>query len=308
MLLYGDFRGNILKRRRYFWSGVLVPLLLGSFLIYSFSMGRADLIGHALNLMFFLVGWHYVKQVFGCIVVTSARRKIYYNAWERRLMLANLFSLWGISWVGGQSGSQSFTFYGIVYAGLGLPKDLSVYPYVAMFVTAILLIGMHLRKYVVENVKPSAPGLAALGALYIWYLPTFAHPSFAYLIPMFHSMQYLAFVWSFKKNQVAAQIEPLKGQEQRSAWVRDFVGYAITALLLGALSFEFVPKFLDSQHLLNYSSLGTSPFIAAFLMFINIHHYFIDNTIWRSNNEQVKKYLFAHPHVHPEAQPHLKVA
>jgi hypothetical protein len=28
-------------------------------------------------------------------------------------------------------------------------------------------------------------------------------------------------------------------------------------------------------------------------MWINIHHYFIDNVIWRRDNEDVRKYLFA---------------
>ena len=303
MLLYHDFGGNIKTRSRYFWAGVVVPVLLGGYLAYGFSAGRVDLLGHALNAMFFLVGWHYVKQVFGCIIVTSARRKYFYNSWERRTILANLFSIWAVSFFNGQYGSGSFTFYGITYPSLGLPTGLIGFAKTAVLFSGFAVVGLHLRKYIETGAKPSAPGMAALLALYVWYLPVFSHPSYAYLIPFFHSMQYLAFVWSFKKNQVTDKISSLKNRERRTAWVKGFLGYAVMALILGAMAFEYVPKFLDSQQLLQNPALGTSPFLAAFLIFINIHHYFIDNVIWRSDNEQVKKYLFASP-PSEEAQVH----
>src|SRR5437868_962077 len=178
MLMYGDFKKGIFTRPRYFWAAVAVPVLLGGFLAYAFANGRADLIGHSLNLMFFLVGWHYVKQVFGCVIVTSARRKLYYSGLERKILLSNLFSLWSLSWIQGQSGSQSFTFYGIVYAGLGLSRGLLPYAYAAVGLTLLAVVAMHVRKYVNDGVKPSPPGLAALGSLYVWYLPAFAHPLF----------------------------------------------------------------------------------------------------------------------------------
>ena len=79
MLIYGDFRKNIFKHPRYIWSAVIVPVLLGGLLTYSFAAGQVAWIGHTLNAMFFLVGWHYVKQVFGCVIVTSARRRIFYQ-------------------------------------------------------------------------------------------------------------------------------------------------------------------------------------------------------------------------------------
>jgi hypothetical protein len=38
---------------------------------------------------------------------------------------------------------------------------------------------------------------------------------------------------------------------------------------------------------------GPTVFVFIFVMCINIHHYFIDNVIWRRDNEDVRKYLFA---------------
>jgi hypothetical protein len=293
ILLYSDFKKNIFQRPRYFWAAVIVPALLGGFLLYALAAGRADFLGHAVNLMFFLVGWHYVKQVFGCIIVTSARRKQYYAQWERNLMLSNLFSLWFLSFCHGQVGSSSFTFYGITYPSLGLPGWLDQAAQLAVAGSAAGVVLMHVWRYVEKGVRPNPSSVVALGALYVWYLPTFSHPGFAYMIPFFHSLQYLAFVWSFKKNQVTDQLAGVEGREWRVNWVRDFFGFAITALILGALSFEFIPKFIDAQNWLHYPQLGNSPVLAAVLLFINTHHYFIDNVIWKSDNEQVKKYLFA---------------
>lgn len=304
VLLYNDFQKKIFQRPRYFWAAVIVPVLLGGYLVYALAAGRVELFGHALNAMFFLVGWHYTKQVFGCIIVTSARRKIYYNMWQRRIMLANLFSVWSMSFLWGQQ-SPSYMYYGMTYAGWGIPaKALIPYSEAAVVITAVAMGWMFLQKYINDGVKPSPPGMAALAALYVWYLPAFNHPTFAYLIPLFHSLQYLAFVWSFKKNQVADHISEFKDRKFRAAWVKEFLGYAAGVLVLGAMSFEFVPKWLDSQGFIHAPALGTAPILVTFLLFINVHHYFIDNVIWRSDNEQIKKYLFAPAPTEPVAHLH----
>jgi hypothetical protein len=297
IMLYHDFGAEIRRQKRHFWAAVVAPLLLGGYLAYSFASVRPDLIGHGINLMYFLVGWHYVKQVFGCVIVTSVRRRVYYQLWERRLLLANLFSLWAASFLQSQTTSSYFSFYGISYAGLQLPPLLLRLAYAAVAASAALVLAMHARKYVLEGSKPTWGGLVAMTALYVWYMPAFSHPAFAYLIPFFHSLQYLAFVWSFKKNQVSDQTRMRLGRDRRQAWMMKFIGWTAAALILGALAFEFVPKALDAQRWLRAPELGSSPFLAAFLLFINIHHYFIDNVLWRSHNPEVKKYLFA-----PESQ------
>jgi len=295
VLLYKDFRKNIFTKPKYFWAGVVSPVLLAGYLIYCLVAGNGAWMGQAVNAMFFLVGWHYVKQIFGCVIVTSVRRKIFYSVWERRLMLFNLFAIWAVSWLRSQVGHQSFQFYGITYFGLDLPRLLQPLSLWVVGLSGLAVVYMLIRKFIADGSKPSMPGLAALGALYVWYLPAFDHPSFAYLIPFFHSLQYLVFVWSFKKNQVAAEANKHKGRDQREIWVRDFIGYAVGVTILGALSFEFVPNALDAQNWIHNPSLGTAPILSAVLLFINIHHYFIDNAIWKSNNDEMKKYLFAEP-------------
>jgi hypothetical protein len=293
MLLYGDFGKEIFLKKRYFWAAIIVPTILITALASALINKNATLIGHMVSLMFLSVGWHYVKQIFGCVIVTSAQRKIYYTVWERRFLLSNLFAVWFMSWLRSQTGSvQTFEYYGIPYSGLGLPGWILSFCYFAVLVTLGLNIVLHFRKFIHEGKKPSVPGLVAFTSLYVWYLPALSHPGFSYLIPFFHSLQYLAFVWSLKKNQVQFEIQSLKGRDQRVQWLRRFVGFVFTALTLGALSFEFIPKSLDAAKLIEQGTMGSAPFLAATLLFINIHHYFIDNVIWRSDNEVVKKFLF----------------
>ena len=38
--------------------------------------------------------------------------------------------------------------------------------------------------------------------------------------------------------------------------------------------------------------LGSSLFFFIVLIFINVHHYFLDNVMWRRGNPEVAKYLF----------------
>jgi hypothetical protein len=304
-LLYGDFRKNILIRPRYFWAGIIVPIILAGSLGYTLIAQDAKIMSFIINAMFFSVGWHYTKQIFGCVIVTCARRKMYFSKFERRLLLSNLFSLWALSWFRTQAGNSTYDFYGIKYASFGFSADLVTYSNYAIFITGLMLVYVGFRKYINEGRVINSSALAAFAALYVWYLPTFSHPFFAYLIPLFHSMQYLVFVWSFKQNQVTSKISNLKGSEYRQAWVTKFVGFMVTALGLGYLSFEYVPKLLDSQGYIASAGLGGSPFLATALLFINIHHYFIDNVIWRSDNAEIKAHLFADTTV---TQVHKKAA
>ena len=293
ILLYSDFRKNIFRRKRYFLSAVVVPLVLLFVIGSALATKDAKLMGNIITSMYFLVGWHYVKQVFGFVIVTSVHRKNFYSPSERKLLLANLFSMWFLSFLGSHMGTGSFEFYGIKHFSLHLPTWLLTVDQFALVFTLFSLIYVHVVKYIETGFIPSPPAVVAFSALYVWYIPAMSHPGFGYLIPFFHSLQYLTFVWLFKKNQVTSEISVFKGPARRQAWILKFGGFVAAACLLGALAFEFVPKALDNLNLIESGTLGYAPFLAAFLLFINIHHYFIDSTIWRSDNESVKKNLFS---------------
>lgn len=292
LLMYSDFKKNITQSLKYFWSAVLVPILL--FIVFGYALFKENhhVLSWTINVMFFLVGWHYVKQIFGVIIVTSALEKKYYSVSDRNIILLNLFSLWAISFLNSQVYAASYDFYGIRYESFELSRFWLNLSYSVFIATLIYTVAFHIQKYRETKFIPTSSALIGLLSLYAWYVPAFSHPHFAYMIPFFHSIQYLVFVWFFKRNQVNDQISKLPLDQKKQAWAFKFIGFLIMSLVLGASAFEFVPKALDAHYKLSNSQMGSSPYLVCFLLFINIHHYFIDNAIWKSSNPEIKKYLF----------------
>ena len=292
VMLYGDYQDRLITRPAYAWAGIVAPVLVAGAIGTALLTAGAALMAQVITLMYFLVGWHYVKQIFGCVIVTSAQRQIFFTKGERRLLLGNLFLAWFMSWLSFHVGNGSYEFYGIRHQSLNLPPALLTAVYAGVALSLAAVIYSQINRFVRTGQKPSPPAVVAYVSLYVWYLPTLTHPSFGYLIPFFHSLQYLAFVGRLKRNQADAAVAHLDGPAQRREWLSHLGSFAFLALGLGALAFEFVPKFLDRHQLISAVGLGSSPILAAVILFINIHHYFIDNVIWKGDNETVRQHLF----------------
>lgn len=293
VMLYSDFKSKIFKNKRFFLAAVIVPLVLFGFTAYGLATASNQILAGLVTSMYFFVGWHYVKQIFGCFIVTSAQRKVYYSKTERRVLLWNLCSLWGMSWVGAHVRESSFNFYGVTHTSFNLPPYLLNVAMWSVGVSALICLIVLMNKYIETGVVPPAASVVSILSLYAWYLPTLQNPGFAYLIPMFHSLQYLSFVWIYKKNETKDQAKGMDPVEARKHWLGQFCFYFANVTILGALAFEVVPKLLDAQGLISDPNFTKTPFLAAFLLFINIHHYFIDNVLWRSEHPEMKKYLMA---------------
>jgi len=72
-----------------------------------------------------------------------------------------------------------------------------------------------------------------------------------------------------------------------------FTFFVVLGVLLGFLGFYGLPRSFDSLVPYDRHLLGPSMFLFAFYIFINIHHYFLDNVMWRRGNPDVQQYLFA---------------
>ena len=71
-----------------------------------------------------------------------------------------------------------------------------------------------------------------------------------------------------------------------------FIGIGV---FLGYLGFMGVPRFIDSVFPYDKRVFGPSLFLFMFYIFINIHHYFLDNVMWRRGNPDVQRHIFAAP-------------
>jgi hypothetical protein len=54
-----------------------------------------------------------------------------------------------------------------------------------------------------------------------------------------------------------------------------------------------VPRFIDSVLPYDKRVFGPSLFLFMAYIFINVHHYFLDNVMWRRGNPDVQQYIFA---------------
>ncbi len=269
------------------WPGLFNGLL--SLLGASLRLGQEpsmgpELLGLLLQFMYFTVGWHYAKQTFGCMMVYARFDRYPLTVWQRNLIRYSLLSTWWVTWLYSNCSSGFYYFYELKVYRLGLPPwmfDAAMILFLLLLTAT--LVGVFGYNFLRQQRRPSANMLVPMVALLIWHIPLFGNPQYFYVIALFHSLQYLPFVAKVERARFR--------QRQRSKpWLRLGLLYLALALV-GYLAFDGVPSGLD-QFQASQAQLGMSFFLICFIAFINIHHYFIDNVLWRFKNPEVRRLLF----------------
>ena len=236
------------------------------------------------NLMIFTVGWHYTKQVFGCMMVYAHFDNYTFSKAQRDLTKGALLSIWGMNFVYNNLSGAESVFSSFKYHTLDLPDvagPLSLFVVYAGFF--LVLYRVFYANYRDAGQAPSLNLLAPFAALYIWWLPQTRQYEFYFLLtPLFHSLQYLAFVYKMEDSR-------LKRVQHREVHATTVI---VGVVLAGWLFFEFLPNTVDNL-LGTYNSWQMFFFFTAAMLFINIHHYFIDNVLWRFRDPEVREYLLA---------------
>ena len=140
--------------------------------------------------------------------------------------------------------------------------------------------------------------ISYLATLYLWVIFVRINPLFLAVVPTFHSLQYLAIVWRFQLNaEPTREAQPARDWWQATkhyfstnAWGQLGLFVAL-GIALGYLGFEAAPRWLDSVGGYNREVFGSYLFMFIFSIFINVHHYFLDNVMWRRENPQMKLLL-----------------
>lgn len=357
-LLYYDYSSKIFSEFKFFWAGVIVPILLIGFLSSALILSSIQMIAYFIAFMFITVGWHYVKQIWGCMVVTSTLKEFYYNKFERISIKSNLILLWLYTLaIANEFFREDLYFYQIQYYSLEFGEFIVSILQILLILSSIIVLFLFIKKYKKEKKIIPVNSLTAFLSIYIWFLPVIYHPVFFIMVPFFHSLQYLLFVMALKKNQIKEEInkETTKNRTKNNflsffsftyivltfliiyflnkafndlnynflnyilfenfpflsllvifslffilSWFIifkyffkyiKFIIYIIFSLFLGIIFFHTLPYYLDS--IFNYKPeiFPQSIFLAIFILFINVHHYFIDNVIWRKDNKDLQKYL-----------------
>ena len=283
-------------RVRYWFAGIIFPTLLAVFMLVCFFREDARTLGLAGNMMGFLVGWHYAKQGYGMLMVQAAIHKRFFDSTEKNILQINAHACWVFAWLLLTYTAGQRNLFGIEYYLLSI--DIA-WVYVSGAVAAIttaLTITMLVRKGSLKNwALPWSGVVAYLTTLYIWLLASL-HPLLLFVVPVLHSLQYLTVVWRFEYNRELASdggtgfLRQAFGDTARKRFGR----FIVIGLFLGFLGFLFVPGALDTYVKYDKELLSGAVFLFMFWIFINTHHYFIDNVIWRRENPETRDHLFSH--------------
>jgi len=279
------------QRARYLLAGFVVPVVLALWAVASIARRSGQTLGWMIQLMFLLVGWHYVKQGFGVLTVLSARRGVRVSGRERRAVLAHCYAGWAFAWANPAAPAGEFEEKGVVYEALAHPRWLEVVTGCVLALSTVALVVVLLaERRRLSRTLPLAPLTGLLITIWSWTIYSSVDPVMRYLVPALHSVQYLYFVWLMKRNEAKeSEGPPTFG---RPVAVR-LGSLAISALALGWLLFRGAPAYLDGIFVAPRrdgvtDSLGETPFFAALFVVVSIHHYVMDSAIWRRDNPDTR--------------------
>jgi hypothetical protein len=286
-LAYGRSKGFLLK---HWFATVLVPCLMINFLVAAYwfandpdSKGICEkMLGVGINFMYFTVGWHYSKQAFGCMMVYAAYDRYPLDRVQRESIRYSLLSVWWYNFAYSNL-APTGSFWSLTYQTWQVPFNF-YYASRAVFGLGALWVAYRvLFKNWRAGHRPGPTLWVPYVAMAVWFAPCFRQPDFFfYVVPFFHSLQYLAFVYRVERSRPALRESAVRA----------------TLLVLGLcfsgwMAFELVPGNLDKLFD-NLRTFGFSFFLIAANLFINIHHYFLDNVLWRvRDDETVRQALFS---------------
>jgi hypothetical protein len=275
------------QRLRTLFAGVVVPVGLAAWALWAFASGSAARLGAMIQLMFLLVGWHYAKQGFGALTLLSARRGVRFVPLERRLILLHCYAAWAYAWLSPAHAAGQFEEKGVLYWAPAIPEWLETLGLAAFALSAFALGWVLHRKWRREARLPWLPLLTFVVTIWLWTVYTRLDPLVRYMIPALHSLQYLYFVGLLRRNEARVH----EGPPTFGPPVRTQLGMlTVGALALGYVLFRGAPALFDGALVGALAAapgaraFGPTPLFAALFVIVNLHHYFMDAVLWRSDN------------------------
>ncbi len=235
--------------------------------------------------MLLTVGWHYSKQVYGCMMVYARYDGYPLTDRQRAWIRWSLHSVAIASYVALNLHRNELAFLNVPYYGLGFPYWLHLATTIGS-IAAIAGCALHVvRKNGLDSGRrPSLNFVVPYIAFLAWWFPLLDQVEFTtVLVPAFHAIQYLPFVFRVERAQAAAR-SPARADLAVTLC-------AVGLVVAGALAFDLLPGALDHR-LATPRTMNVFFFTAAAAAFINIHHYAIDSVIWKTRDRHVGGPLF----------------
>lgn len=305
-IFYRNFRAKISGpdyaqdlRLRYVAAGIVAPVLLATFFAACVMSGDRRVLGLAGNLMAFVVGWHYVKQGYGMLMVDAALKRRFFSAGEKKMLLVNSYAVWLFSWLAINFVASERSLWGLDYFSIAVPMPILVLSGAVVACTTGLTAAMLAHRWWNGASLPANGLVAYLASLYMWLLLVRLDPLWFLVVPVLHSLQYLVVVWRFEANYQkgqpcdGARTPPLLRRLFGTADRARVASFIAKGGILGFVGLWGLPIALDLVIPYDKAAFGDTMFLFIFWIFINVHHYLMDNVMWRRENPEAQKYLFA---------------
>lgn len=271
--------------RKYPLAAIYVPLVLALVVIASVlaesntSWSRIavnqDIAYFFWLLAAFYLAWHYTGQAWGMIATFARLSKLELTSSERFIIRMGLRSLlvWHVVW--GAQDLPAHWLGGLLHAQVPALLQLMNLVCGAAFVAGVV-VWWRIRKR--AGAAPDARILASWVAIYLWYLVLYFMPEAYPIVQLSHALQYLGFPLRVELNRANTT-----GQTRSLVWSG---GYYVLLIVAGLIVF-YLPQSVSSL-----SQQYTFAFMIASA--VSIHHYFVDGSIWKVGNPDVRRKLFAH--------------
>lgn len=261
------------------------PLVLGVALLgvalWSLQAGSAStrtVTSAMITVVYLLTTWHYIKQAYGVARVGAAFGGMKLTRVEGNVLRYALYPLWALGSAQVLVKGRGYTLsgYRVGFAVLP-PHTLAVLRVVGLLGAIPVLVVFH-RLWRRHRRLPPSVLVAPYAAAFLWLALPVSPLLTVLLLAPFHAMQYLA-VGHRAEVALAADGPAAHGLFW---WLNIFAGATCGGLLLG----RWLPNLLDAH--LHPATGGPFLFAATFFVFLNLHHYLIDASIWRSKGELIK--------------------
>lgn len=284
--------------KKNWFSLIFIPTFL--FFIYSYSYLYFEspflytdkkvgplLIALSVHIMYFTVGWHYSKQVYGCMMVYAHYTLYPLTKNQKMLIKLSVFSVAFLNFLYTNIYAPEYfndsrpnsIYVNIPLFVFDLPKITIPIAFFILSITAITtLVFVFLKNYRVYGKKPPLNFIISWLAFYFWWIPLKGFDQFFLMaVPVFHAIQYLPFAYSLEFQPHCKKVQ-----------LKIVMIKILILMLIGFLAFRGIPSFLDYSFN-TVMKFNTWFFLIVFGVFINIHHFFIDSVIWRFDDRNIRE-------------------
>jgi hypothetical protein len=273
-------RSNV---QQYPLTATVVPFLMLAAVAASFaSPGAIAPLFVALYLLW--SPYHFSAQTLGITLVYSRRTGFSVNELERKALAGFVFLTFIVQSARSQlAGVKVQPFYGITsYPTLGLHSWVPDLLEVAMWVCGGVFVAlMAWRAVRGRGLVPPIVLLPAIAqsAWFIGLVPGANPLNFFFLVPFFHSLQYLLIAWGVQMKET---LDERRAKPSRRFVLGETARWALVSFAGGYALFWALPHI--GAHFGRSLAFSTAVVFAV----VQVHHFFVDGVIWKLKNPRVQ--------------------